>query len=199
MINKKRRLIEILLVAVMLFPLVNAVAFSTSYHDKNPLTMAPGETKNIVVGWLQNNAEEDKTLEITLDKGSEIAQLIDSNLDSFVITAGSLNVPINLKVTIPEGAVVGGEYVISIRYKDITPLDSEGMVGFSETKISSIPVVIVSAGEILVEEEPTEESESNFIWWILGIVLIVIVILVIYMMTQKNSSVNQIPVKSNRR
>ena len=174
MINKKRRAIEflsIIVLTIMLCSLVSAVAISLSYHDLNYLKVGPGETKNIVFGRFQNTEDQNKTLKIELIEGSEIAELTDGNLDSFVIPAGELNVPLNIKVSIPEEVVEGTEYKISVRYKDIADSEGTGMVTMVESKTTSIPVLVQKT-----EEEPTGISVT---WIIVGILAIIILIVII--------------------
>ncbi len=174
MINKKRRAIEflsIIVLTIMLCSLVSAVAISLSYHNLNYVKVGPGQTKNVVFGSFQNTGDEDVILNIGLIEGDEIAELTDGNLDSCVIPAGELNVPLNVKVFIPEDVVEGTEYKIIIQYKEITASESTGMVTMVESKTSSIPVLVQKT-----EEEPTGISVT---WIIVGILAIIILIVII--------------------
>lgn len=174
MINKKRRLIEFLFVIVlttMLCSLVSAVAISLPYHNLNYLKVGPGQTKNVVFGNFQNTEDKDVILNIELIEGDEIAELTDSNLNSFTVPAGELNVPLNVEISIPEDAIEGFEYKITIQYKDITASEGTGMITMVESKTSSIPVLVEKT-----EEEPIGISVT---WIIIGILAIIILIVII--------------------
>ena len=174
MVNKKRRLIEFLFIIVlttMLCSLISAVAISLPYHNLNYLKVGPGQTKNVVVGNFQNTGDKDAILDIVLIEGSEIAELTDSNLNSFTVPSGALNVPFHVKVSIPEDAVEGSEYKITIQYKEITVLESTGMITMVESKTISIPVLVEKT-----EEEPIGISVT---WIIVGILVIIILIVII--------------------
>lgn len=174
MINKKRRSIEflsIIVLTIMLGSLVSAVAISLPYHNLNYLKVGSGQTKNVVFGNFQNTGDEDIILNIELIEGSEIAELTDSNLNSFTVPSGALNVPLNVKVSIPEDVIEGSEYKITIQYKDITASESTGMITMVESKTTSIPVLVEKT-----EEEPTGISVT---WIIVGILAIIILIVII--------------------
>lgn len=174
MINKKRTSIEFLLIIVliiMLCSLVSAVAISLPYHNLNYLKVGPGQTKNVVFGNFQNTEDKDVILNIELIEGDEIAELTDSNLNSFTVPAGELNVPLNVKISIPEDVVKGTEYKITIQYKDITASESTGMITMVESKTTSIPVLVQKT-----EEEPIGISVT---WIIVGVLAIIILIVII--------------------
>jgi len=172
MINKKRISIKFLLIIVltiMLCSLVSAVAISLPYHNLNYLKVGPGQTKNVVFGNFQNTGDKDVILSIELIEGDEIAELTDSNLNSFIVRAGVLNVPLNIKVSIPEDAIEGSEYKVTIQYKDITTSESTGMVTMVESKTTSIPVLV----------QKTEEEQISTTWIIVGVLAIIILIVII--------------------
>ena len=171
--NKKRRNVKTFLVitilTIMLISLVSAVGISTDYHDKNPVKLAPGETRDIIFGRLQNTEEEDISIKIELMAGSEIATITNQNLDSFVVPAGTRNIEINLRVSAPEEAVEGTESKITIKYTELTSSEGEGMIGFTESKTISIPVLI----------QTPEKPKISAALWIITLVVIILVILII--------------------
>lgn len=161
MINNKRILIgflSVIVLTIMMCSLVSAFALTSWYHNLNYLKLEPGETKEVVFGAFQNSGDVNVTLDIKLVEGNEIAELTDKNLDSFIIPAGELNVPLHVKVSIPEDAIEDGEqnitYKISIRYQEIKIL-GDGMITIIESKTSSIPVLVEKS-----EEEPIIDDYS---------------------------------------
>jgi len=134
--------LSVIVLTIMMCSLVSAFALTSWYHNLNYLKVEPGETKEVVFGAFQNSGDEDAILNIELVEGNEIAELTDENLDSFIIPAGELNVPLNVKVSIPEDAIEGSEYKISIRYKEIRISEDTGMIIIIESKTSSIPVLV---------------------------------------------------------
>ena len=177
--NKKRRDVEnfllIVILTVMLISLVSAVGISTDYHDKNPVKLAPGETKEIVFGRLQNAEEKDISIKIELIDGSEIATITNQNLDSFVVPAGTRNTEINLRVSAPEEAAEGTESKITIKYTELTSSEGEGMIGFTESKTTSIPVLI----------QTPEKPKISIALWIIITAIIVLIILTAYLIIKK--------------
>jgi len=152
---------------VFLCPLVMA-GIASGYYSENPLIMAPGETRDIEFGRLQNlNEGRDIILEAELLQGSEIATLTDPNL-KYPVPLGEKNVAINMKVFISNETIDGEEYLISVKLSDITPSEEEGMIVFAKTFTWSIPVLV---------QEPSRKLEIN-IWWILLVILIIILIIV---------------------
>jgi len=190
MINKYKNMIRNSLIAgilvIMLCSFVSAtIVVSTEYHNENPLKMAPGETRALRLGWIQNTEDKEVTLDMDLTEGSEIATITNENLDALIIAAKSRDTPLNVNLVIPQDTAEGTEYRITIKLKDISPSEEGGMIGFTETKTINIPV--------LVQTEEIEQPSNNLIWIILIIVLIVIIIAIILLLIKKRKA--SVPVK----
>jgi len=184
--NKKKKYLEILATGILVIILCSAVSaligLSGEYHDKNPVTIASGETKEVVFGRFQNTGEEEITLKIELVEGKEIATLTSENLDSFVLPAGIRNKEVKVKISIPENTPNGYKYKISINYEDITPPKEGGMIQFTESKTSSIPVLVKAL------EKPEGISISFGTLIISVIVVAVIAIIVTYFIVKKKQA-----------
>jgi len=183
--NKKKKTLEIcvLLIILLSSPISALIGLSGDYHDKNPLIIAPGETKEIVFGRFQNTDDKDVTLKIELREGGNIAALTTENLDSFVIPAGVRDKELKARISIPEAAPEGYEYKITINYQDTAPLEGSGMIQYKESKTSSIPVVV----------KKLEKAETNLLLWLILIILIILIIIVIiYLILQKNKQIYSI-------
>jgi len=184
--SKKKKTLEIwvLLIVILLFSPISAlIGLSSDYHDKNPVIIAPGETKEIVFGRFQNTGDKDVTLKIELVEGGNIATLLSQSLDSFVLPAGTTNTELRTKITIPSDIPEGYQYGITIKYQDIAPLEEGGMIQITESKTSTIPVVV----------KKPEKAEINLLPWLILIILIILIIIVIiYLILQKNKQIYSI-------
>ena len=108
-----------LIVIIALSPLVNAFGATAPYWKEKPLILAQGETKTFPI-MLQNMVgEKDITLKAELISGKEIAALEDPD-KSYLVSFGKKDVPINLKIQIPENDEIGKNYTIAIFFKQIS-------------------------------------------------------------------------------
>ena len=160
-------------------------AISSGYHKNNPLVMAPGETREIQFGRLQNPEETDKIYKIELVDGEEIAILIGEDFDMFVVPAGTMGIAVNLRISIPENFNDMDEYIVSIKFSEITSSnDEEKMITFITSTTKSMPVLINSL--LSREKESSKYSGLKYVWirehilWIIFSILIIFIVLIIY-------------------
>lgn len=184
---------------------VSAVSLSSDYHDKNPLIIGSGETKEVVFGRLHNPENESKVLKIELVNGKDIASLIDFGLDAFEIPSGK-SVSLNARVSIPKNAY--DNYTISVNYIELRK-DSGGMVTIAQSKTSSIPVIVNKGGssepvkndkgelknsapESPISQTPLKRimGSSSIIWFVFVIILIIFIIFIVYMLIRINKTNN---------
>ena len=160
--------------------LVSAVGISKDYHEGNPVLVGPGETKEVVFGRLMATQEtEDRTIEIGLIEGSEIASVL--NDESFVVAAGSRDTELKVRISIPSDVPEGTEYTVTLSIKDATLSQGSGMVMFTETKTSSIPVLVQKT------EEPEEDAGLGVWTWVLIIAVVVVILLILAKVLNKPS------------
>ncbi len=171
------------IILALMVNLVSAVGISSEYHNKNILKIGPGETKDIIFGSFQNTDTKDHTIKIELIEGKGIATIIDSGLDSFKVPAGKLDLPLNIKVSIPSEIAEGTSYTITVSYLDITPGNYSGMVTMDESRTSSIPILVEKAAQ--PEEKP---SENSLTWVILVVALVIIIAIVAYLLLKGKAS-----------
>ena len=166
-----------LIALLLLSPLASAFGVTTPYWDDNPLIMQPGQTKDFVLT-LQNMVEgsEDIVLKAEMVSGSEIATLVDEELE-YLVPFGRKDIEVNLRVIIPEDAQLNKEYTIGVSFKQI--LEDEGkMVQMAGEVGKNIPVIVKSESEVLPEPEETlEEEEKGFPTAMVVLLLVIIVIL----------------------
>ena len=87
------------LISVISF--VSGLGISSSYHSKNPLIMAPGESMDIIFGRFQNVVGDyDMVVGVELLGGGEIAEITDSSLE-YSVPLGRKDIAVNMRVSIP--------------------------------------------------------------------------------------------------
>ena len=182
-INKKfGMIITVISLLIIIISLINAFGVSTSYWDDNPLKLAPGESKTVLLGLQNKVGNEDVTLraELTSD-GDGIAILIDENLDYFVPLGSGADVPI--KVEIPEDIKIGGIRKIAISFIQISSKEG-GMVRLTGGFTSKFPVEVVGVEDSELYSPPElKKTTSNL--WILIIMVIIIASIVIFIARKK--------------
>ncbi len=171
----------VLLTLIISLPFTNAiVGVSAFYWDDNPLIMSPGETKDVQF-YLQNTGDREVVLQAELKEGSEIASLIDSNLE-YVVPPGSKDVIVNVRVSVEENAKIGDKYVVKGSFRQIKT-EKAGMVHLGISIDKSFPVLVKSI-EVPTVEEGKPGKFSNY--QITTIMLVVILIgYVIYIFIKK--------------
>ncbi len=174
---------------LLLINFVGALAISQEYHSENPAKVGPGETKEISFALLlASQADGDRNVELNLTEGGEIATIIGEK--SFIVKAGSMDKEIKLRVSVPQGAAEGTKYTVTIRVFDKTS-PPEGMVGFTTSTTSSIPVLVEKTPE--PSTAAPEKPAADYSWYIIVLVIIIIIVIVAYFLlrnkdTAKNKS-----------
>lgn len=185
--NNKLKIVFLLNIIgiLILINFVCAIGISKEYYDQNPAKIGPGETKDISFGLILVSQDEgNRNIELELIEGSEIATIISDK--SFTALAGSRDNDVKLRVSVPQEASEGQQYTVTIRIKDLTP-PSEGMVGFTQSTTSSIPILVKK--EVAPEKPavPEPAKASNLIIWIIVIVLVIAIFAIAYyFMKEKN-------------
>ena len=190
-INKKKKVIKSFLLigilTIMLCSLVSAFGYSSPYDEANALKIAPGGSEDIVVRIKSSPNEGDLVIKAELVNDAGIAKLIDRNLEYSVSPGLETDGIVNIRIEIPQEAVVGQEYDVNFKFSDITPSDDSGTITFTTT---------VSGGiKVIAEGEVVEAESMNLTWIILGIVLIIIVIAFIWFFVKNKKSAFVKPVK----
>jgi hypothetical protein len=178
--NKRIGIFTIVVLSIILTTsIVAAFGVAIPYWDSPewyPLKLAPGESK-IVTLTLQNTGENDATFRANLTSGSEIATLVDENLD-YSVPSGEINKLVRIKVEIPENTELQARYKITVSFQQVS-LGQGGMVSLATGLTASFPVETVGYEESVKRteaEEPAPE-EKNYTW--IMIILAVLIIIVI--------------------
>ena len=170
-------------ITIMLISFSSAFGVSTAYWDDNPLKIAPGESKIVVLGLQNKVGNEDVILEAELtNDGGGIATLVDENLDYFVPLGGSNTVTI--KIEVPEDAEMGITHTITVSFTQVASGEG-GMVRLAGAIVTKFPVEVVGEeeSELYLQPEP-KKGLSGF--WIIVIALVVALIIFAIAKRRKN-------------
>jgi len=153
MINKKIICLEFsVLVGVLItLGLVNAFGAGLSYSVDDPLKLNPGQSADVLIGLQGSVSDGDLLVFAEIEQGSDIAKIADSSSTYLVNSSKDIGAVVNLKVSVPENAPVGTEYIVKVRYRDVTSKEG-GMVGIALSLSNSFKVVVV--------EKPREEAPA---------------------------------------
>jgi hypothetical protein len=193
---KKRGFIFIVVVSMILSSLsmIHGFGIVSSYYPGNPLIMAPGERQEVQFGRLQNMLEnsEDLNVSIQIISGSEIAQAIRSE---YIVQRKTENIPINIKLSIPQDAPEGIEYTITIKFKETDASNEEEIVGFSKTTTQSIPVLVKRPlrpdkpeGEISSEKTKKANFFEKINWILWGSIFIFVTCIILLLAIKLSNS-----------
>ena len=159
---------------------VSATNFGVSipYNEERPLTVYPGEVKDVQVGLRVRSDEESLVVRAEFLDNAGIASLVDDSLAYSLFSKEPVFV--NVKLTVPENAIVGSEYAIMLRFTDIAHSEDKGMVGLRTGAVISLKANVV--------EKPEELAEVNvgiMVLLLALIVLILVIIVVIWFVVKK--------------
>lgn len=170
-LNKKKMVMKSFLLigimTIMLCSLISAFGYSSVYDATiNPLRVAPGGTEEIVVKIKSSPAEGDLTIKAELINDAGIAKITDLGSNYDVAPGLENDGLVNMEISVPQEAVVGQEYIIEIKFSDITPSEGGGTISLTTGAIAKIKVIV--EGEIV-------ESTNTTLYWIIGIAIIAII------------------------
>ena len=182
-------------ICFLLLSSVSAFSVATLYNGNYPLRMKAGEEKdtfflvrNVVKG------DDDVIISPELNKGREVAVLIEGIKDYDLPFGDEAEVPVRIKV--PSDAEVGKRYEIGAVFKPSVKTKGGGNIQFVVNIGKSFPVVVVGDnGRLPYEEEEfslTLEDESGLgetmapflgkeisVWVVIGLGLLVFVIILL--------------------
>lgn len=143
MVNKKiTLLLGFAFVLLISISAVNAFGVSSPYWGSNPLKMYAGETKVVNFNLQNVVGDEDATVKVVINQGSDIASL---EKDIYFVKAGASDTYVPLTVRIPEGVI--GTYAIALEFKNIAPGGAGGV---------AMGVGMVAGFDVIVSERPPE-------------------------------------------
>ena len=153
----------------MLFLAVPSFAFGVTapYWEGNPLSLQPGESKEVRLELQNMVGGKDITLRASLKEGQEIAQFIDAS-QVYAIPYLKEGVPVHLKIVIPPRTKIGTLHKVTLAFST-TELqqDNQGLQIIAEIE-KSFDVIVQGQEESLIKRIQPQRSY-------LPIILVIIV------------------------
>jgi len=159
------------ILAFSLFVFAGAAGVATPYWKNNPLLLSPGESNTVYLS-LQNTGDEGMVLNASITSSEGIASLKKT---LYEVGAGEVDVPVEIKVSVPKDSQIGSEYTVSISFKQISDESGE-MLQVAAGFTTSFPVKVVSTEESVLYGN---KSEMGSIYdWIVIIAIVIALVLV---------------------
>jgi len=157
-----------------LLNLTSAFAISSAYGSGTPITIYPGETKDIQLKLMTAPGEDNLIIKVELIDNGSIASLTDFNTE-YKVNVGEI-VPVNLRISVNKAAKTGEEHNIIVKFSDITSSKGEGSVSFKGSSTISL--------NVLVAQPELKETKGGiglfFIFLFLLPMLIIAIIIVVW-------------------
>jgi len=139
-LNLQCRVLMLVVLLLLISPAAFAFGVTSPYWDTKPLVLHPGETKDFTLILQNMVGEKDLSFIATVNKGAEIASLINSS-SVYNVPFGADDVLVNVRVTVPLKASFGEIDRIGISFVQVA--EEEGkMVQISGAVATDIPVII---------------------------------------------------------
>lgn len=177
---KMRKIILIMILILTILPLAKAFGATPPYSENNPLILSPNEEKEISI-LLQNMiGNKDIKLKAEITEGKEIATLADAQ--SYTISFGKKDIPVNIKIKIPRNAKKADKYQISISFTQI-PENDEKMLQLTPSITTSFPIII----EELAQSPKISQNNISLTIITILIVMLIIIISIILSLNKKQT------------
>jgi hypothetical protein len=174
-INERGEMRFILLASLLILSvsLISAAGVASPYWDDRPLKLAAGESKTVTLALQNMVGTEDMYLEaeISADPGVT-ATLVDGT--EYFVPLGRDDVPLNVKVDVPEDVVIGGTSFVYVSLQQVAGGEG-GMIRVAGGFTSKFPVEVVGFEESeLRQAEP--EKEFSPLWIGLGVLVVLLLL-----------------------
>jgi len=154
---KIRKISLFLLVFLFTAQLVVAVGVTSPYWDTKPLGLNPGESVEVQLLLQNMMGDKDVTLMASIAEGADIATLLGES-QTYAVPFGVKDVPVLVKVSIPEGTSVGGVRTVKVSFTQSVADDTQGKMVQMTTGVGAIIPV-----EITPKFAPEESSSSTIL------------------------------------
>lgn len=178
--NNIIKILETTFLVVLLISFTSAFSVSRDYLENNQLNMTLSQIKNIDFV-LQNGggASEPINVKVRIIDGSEVISLVGE--DIYLVNPGD-KVHVTFKVSVPEEAKFGNEYIIKIGFSEVSA--NMQSLSFGTEIEQNFKVKIEKT-----QEEREKDRKLKNILLIIGIcilILLVLIIIVVYIQNKKN-------------
>jgi len=170
--------ISLAMLIILGISFVSAFSVSSPYMENKELNIFPDSKITDLEFVLQNGggATENVSVRVTIIEGSEIISITDEE-NIYLVSPGD-KVPVNLRITLPEGVRVGNSYNIKLEFSTVSSGQS-GEFGFGTGQEQIFKVVII--------KEAASESNFNSIYFFLIIgILLILLIIILLLIKRKN-------------
>lgn len=181
--------LKMIVCAIVLLSIINvATAFGVTapYWDAKPLTMHPGETRDIQLTLQNMVGNKDITFKANIEEGLGIAQLTDKNPE-YQVPFGVKDVAVNVRITIPADAEAGTQQV-GVSFNQITEPSGETgkLVQLGGGVKGIIPVVIEVPNSGLLSGAAIFDSFSSSTMIFGAVLFIIIALIIVYFMFRRD-------------
>jgi len=172
---KNKFYLALLLTFVIGISFTSAFSVSAPYMENKELLLYPDSGETDLQFVLQNGggATDDVIVRATILSGSEIIRIADEN-QTYLVSPGD-KVPINFKVTVPEGSQINNTFPVVISFATVT-VSGSGEFGFGTGQEQRFTVKLI--GRPVTEEEMNLQEIALYIF--LGILALIAIMLIIY-------------------
>ncbi len=172
--NKKKIGCGILLIGILIISINLISAFGFSFP--NDIAVYPGENE-IKIRVNVAPAEGSMKLKVVLTDESGIVQITDANNIYSVAPGYDNDGIINLRINVPENAVIGQKYAFSLTATEAVQ-PTGGMVSLASSSSVSLTANVVEKPAPI--ETPASTEGISLTWWILGIIAVIAVIAIVW-------------------
>ena len=176
----KSNKIKIIILSIFLLSIlsynVTAFGISSPYWDENPLTVHPGDVKEFNMILQNMVGDEDLTAEAKVNSGKDIMSILDQNT-IYKVPLGSNNIPINLRVTVPQNAKPGQEFQVGVSVKTIA--GNNGGVSLGSAVDKGFKVKVIEQPKPSTQATKTSKINSSIAGFIILIIILVLLIFIV--------------------
>ena len=174
----KKIILAIFMFTLLLTTFANAFGVTTFYYEGRPLILNPGQIADVEL-ILQNEKTSDPlNVKAEISTGLNIAEITGKTI--FPLNSGENNVPVRVKVSIPETSKIGDEYKVGLTFT--TAAKKSGQMLEIGTQISKeIPIVV---GRVI---EPKKSLSDIIPLETLGGIAVIFVLTIVIMSIMKRS------------
>lgn len=185
----KYKILTICIFTILLTTYASAFGITAFYYEGRPLILNPGSTRDTQLILQNEKTSPPITIEAVITSGSNIAQITGRTV--FDLPSGANNIPVNIKISIPEDAKIGDEYTVGFMFSSVAKPGKGKMLELGTQIGKAIPVVVSEVREkpeIVVVSEPKKPLKDIISLGSLGIIVLIIIILALFLKSKKKKS-----------
>jgi uncharacterized membrane protein len=164
--------ISLAMLIILGISFVSAFSVSYPYMENKTLNIPLNSKVTDLEFVLQNGggATENVNIRVNILEGSEIINI--TNEDNVYAVSPGDKIPVNLRITLPDDAMVGSTYNIHLEFTTVS-LGSSGEFSIGTGQEQDFKVVV---GNKFVAEKTPFVFSKVLVWLIIGILLLILII-----------------------